>query len=273
MLSAIVLTIREPFDAHIFGYIRSGDSHGSQSQPSSRSVSIAGDKFIVGNSRSSLPVSDLESCTIAADGAIGLGIYMERPSSLTSLPLPQRSDSLISIPTPLRPMQPLVPDSAWRAVHPPSQSFRQFSSPTLNYSHIRTTPPSPALLGFANRRFGHRKHTSTQSSRSSCSSESGSFPRSPLSSMRRASEPDILIEESRARKSSSDSVPSLPELQRVSQFPHPLTWHLKHMANEARQEPMSKRPELVPSAIYKLHDLHSEETDVRRRPRSLDISL
>ncbi|KAF2455714.1 hypothetical protein BDY21DRAFT_365437 [Lineolata rhizophorae] len=109
-----------------------------------------------------------------------------------------------------RPVPPpsIYSDSAWRAVHPPlpyvpsGQPF--LPMPSLS---MRSIPPSPANPGYYSSlsRHNSRRNSrswkgssgagpapSTVSSRSS-SSLGSSMPKSPLSHMRRASEPDVPV--------------------------------------------------------------------------------
>ncbi|KAJ9639978.1 hypothetical protein H2199_006211 [Coniosporium tulheliwenetii] len=194
----ILTGIHNPFEAGLLGYRDIGivvDS--TATSPTSEKTPSRPASLVSSNCSTSSPASSfydlMSSASVSAassPSAIGLGIFTS--TSLVSLPSITKPAPTHSL---FRSTPPPTIDSAWRAVHPPrSPPYGSGTEPYRN-STVRSAPPSPALLALAQRSSssGAYRLRSVPPSVSSRSSSSGSLPKSPLSTMRRATAPDVVV--------------------------------------------------------------------------------
>jgi hypothetical protein len=192
MIFGILSAVRRPFEANVFGTSTAAARPRSYSAPArvfdeSRSRLTS---FDSGKPSSTLPG------TPTKHNPVGLGIFtsVEGPAHVpatgkdssgyfgTASPLPNAISHLTPI---LRPTPPAIPSTAWLAMHPIPHN--PTPSTSLRSSFMDSTP---SLLASSNRRTSTTGYSSNRSSRSS---SSGTLPRSPLSSMRRVSEPEVEV--------------------------------------------------------------------------------
>lgn len=183
-------TVSRPFEAHLLGYtpqaerdmIGAGFINRKTSCTEKRSFSSTSSRIVdIEKGRLSLDIPPIP---------VGLGIYRATTPSITSY----RSSSYRTMsmgseqmtwPYEIRP--PPVIDSAWKAVHPPLRAY----PPSMAASIRPVTASSRRSLHHRPSRLTLPNSSRSCSSRSS--SRSSTFVRSPLSTMRRVTEPEVPV--------------------------------------------------------------------------------